>query len=708
MRIPDFLRMNNWNIRKFSIVTLSLLIAYDGTFLMNKFLFDISILPQLLGFIVLTFIPGFVILRILKVHNIDRVTNFLLAVGLSLSFIMIYGLLLNTLLPHLGILKPMSPQPLFYAFNIGILALLLVSYLRDRGFKPSSEFLNVRISPLMLSLLLLPFLSIFGAYVMTFYDSNILILVLLFLISLTPVAVVFNKIPKNLYPLLIFLVSLSILYHVNLISTHLWSFDIFFESYAANWVVEKGIWDPNQEFNQLLLISVLAPTYSLLCDLSLVWVFKTIFPFFFALAPLALYQVYQRIDFGEFKLSPILALFSVFIFVFFYGFSKVMPDKQHIAELFMALILMLMVTDVPNRVPISIILSFSLITSHYGVSYVFMLSLIFALFLSCVWKEKEKSLTPNFVLLFSVLAICWYMYVAQGDVFEHITHIGNHIVNKILEILKPDYRSGVTYLTYETPSILWQTYKFIHIVLQIFIAVGIVNLWISILKGKSRNDISFLSTAFYILLVFQITTTYGMGFDRVLQITLVLLSPFAVTGCLIMSELVAKIGKDLIVWEASQRFFAIFLLFFFLFNSGFVFEVSNDVVQPYCIALNKSTWEKWHVFNRAEVSAAIWIKSHSLNTKVSSLPKTVCKDSLVLAQYYRHVKDFAYFNHYTTSLPSGICVYLGSLLTERGKIPAVVRGEVEYLNLDKTPFYQVLSKSDKVFDSRSASVYYVP
>jgi len=133
VRIPDIFRLNDWGIRKFILIVLSTLIAYNAIFLADKFLFKIPILPQLLGFVILT-IPGFIILRILKVHDVDRTQNFLLAVGLSLSFIMIYGLFLNTLLPHLGILKPMSPQPLFYAFNIGILALLLVSYLRDRGF----------------------------------------------------------------------------------------------------------------------------------------------------------------------------------------------------------------------------------------------------------------------------------------------------------------------------------------------------------------------------------------------------------------------------------------------------------------------------------------------------------------------------------------------------------------------------------------------
>lgn len=93
MKNLDLFRMNDWNIRKYGMVTLSLLLAYDVVFLINKFLFEVPILLQLLGFIVLTFIPGFIILRILKVHSIDRTANFLLAVGLSLSFKLFLDLL---------------------------------------------------------------------------------------------------------------------------------------------------------------------------------------------------------------------------------------------------------------------------------------------------------------------------------------------------------------------------------------------------------------------------------------------------------------------------------------------------------------------------------------------------------------------------------------------------------------------------------------
>ena len=334
--------------------------------------------------------------------------------------------------------NPISSFSLIYSFNIAIVTLVGIAYLRDKDFSSSQDILDLQLSPLTLSLLLLPSLSIFGAYTMTFYNSNLLILILLFLVSLVPLIVAFDKIPENFYPLVIFVVSLSILYHVNLISMHIWSFDIFFEFYSANLVAETGIWDPKIDYgaHSLLLITILAPIYSLLCNLNLVWTFKIIFPFLFALTTLVLYQAYQRFDFGGYTLDPKSSLLAVFIFIFYYGFFKDMPDKQHIAELFFALILLLIVTKIPNRVVAALIFSFALVTSHYGVSYIFMLALIFSLVAVYVWKKDEENsfVTSNFVLFFSILALAWYMYVASGTAFESVPKIGSHMISSISEI----------------------------------------------------------------------------------------------------------------------------------------------------------------------------------------------------------------------------------------------------------------------------------
>ncbi len=694
MRIPDIFALNDWNIKKFNICVLVTIIIYDITVITGKLISGIVMLQSLVGFIIITFMPGYLSLRILRIHNLDRVTNLLLAVGLSLSFMMIYGFFLNLLLPPLGLSRPISFEPLFYAINIGMLIAILVSYFRDREFKSKQQLLHVSECISAFPLVLLPLLSVFAAYVMNFYNLNAVTLFTLLLISLVPMLIAFNKFPENFYPLLVFMVSISILYNVNFTSEFLTSYDIFFEYYSANLVLGEGLWNTSLDGSTpLLLFGILAPIYSLQCNLDLVWVLKIFFPFLFALVPPALYQTYKSIDFGDFKLHPKPALLSVFVFVFFYGFFKDMPDKQHIAELFLALILMLAVMKIPKSPVIAFLFSFSLITSHYGVSYVFMFALFFVLVISNITKREEVSiLTPNFALWFFVLAIGWYLYVTSGAIFEAVTLLGNHILSTLAGILTPDARSGATYLLYETQRPTWLAYTFIQLVLQGFVGIGVLKLTISLLKDKIKNiGIPLVMIAFYFLLIFQVTKTYGMGFDRVLQITLTLLSPLALIGFRSLFEIVYKNIK----WRSTSptilKLFAVFLTTFFIFNSGLTFALVGDIIPPYCIALDKDSG--WPVYDSSEVQSIIWLKTYGADDNIGVYsPWNVIKsrDGLLVAAFYPEnalikISDTA--GELTSSY-----IFLGKVVTE----------------VKNTAFYsKMLPKLSKIYDSGGPTIYFV-
>lgn len=143
MIIPDLFRLNDWNTRRFNLFIWSILVAYDFSFISNVPLYSLEILSKILGFVILTFIPGYIILRIFKVHDIDRVVTLLLAIGLSLSFIMIFGFTVNMFLPYIGVSKPISTFPLFYSLNISILVLMIIYYFRDKKFNSSQNQLRI-------------------------------------------------------------------------------------------------------------------------------------------------------------------------------------------------------------------------------------------------------------------------------------------------------------------------------------------------------------------------------------------------------------------------------------------------------------------------------------------------------------------------------------------------------------------------------------
>lgn len=73
---------------------------------------DVPGIRELVGFIYLTFIPGLLILRILRIRNLGYVETLLYSVGLSITFVMFLGFFMNAVFSYLGVLRPISILPL--------------------------------------------------------------------------------------------------------------------------------------------------------------------------------------------------------------------------------------------------------------------------------------------------------------------------------------------------------------------------------------------------------------------------------------------------------------------------------------------------------------------------------------------------------------------------------------------------------------------
>lgn len=92
--------------------------------------FDVPIVRQVLGFIYLTFIPGFVTLKALRI-KIDQIDELLVSVGLSLTLSMLIGLVMSVVFPFFGLIKPLSFFPVLVVFSASIFCLSLVGGAKD-------------------------------------------------------------------------------------------------------------------------------------------------------------------------------------------------------------------------------------------------------------------------------------------------------------------------------------------------------------------------------------------------------------------------------------------------------------------------------------------------------------------------------------------------------------------------------------------------
>ena len=348
---------------------------------------SIPIVQPLIGFIYLTFVPGILLLTALRLRNLDIVEIALYAVGLSIAIVLSIGLVANIVFNASNTIKPFSFLAVTSSVSFVVLLLCAVAYFRNRtqghvSYTPGS---GKRLAPKPLSppkcrslwtptlfLCIIPFIAVFSTYLVNNYNVNAGQLLLWLLLGVVVLLIAFDKvIPSKLYPLAVFVIALSLLFQQTLISAWLTGADIQTEWSLANSVLNTGVWNPSflAQYNGMLSVVALAPIYSLISSLDLVWVFKIVYPVIFALVPVGLYQIFRR------QLNDKVAFLSCFFFMSFAPFYVQLPTlaRQEVAELFFVLLILLLVSKEMNQriqSALFIVFGLSLVVSHYGLSYI--------------------------------------------------------------------------------------------------------------------------------------------------------------------------------------------------------------------------------------------------------------------------------------------------------------------------------------------------
>ena len=318
MKLINPLQMIDWPIKKFLIIIFACQLLFLGSISLDFIGLKIPMIRPLICIIYLSFIPGILILRILKLHRLGSIKNLLYSTGLSLSLLMFMGFFMNMCYPAIGIKNPISTIMLTISVSFLVLLLSALCYLFDRNFSDfDSIFQNVVFSIPSLFLCLIPLLTIIGVYIMNLYNNNSLLLTVILLISSVIVLVILDFIPKNLYPLAIFVTSISLLFHSSLISMYITGWDIQFEYYEASKVINNSIWNPGifSNINAMLSIVMIAPIYSILSNLSITWVFKIIYPAIFSLVPVGLYLIFKKQT--DYKIAFMSVFFFMSVFTYY-------------------------------------------------------------------------------------------------------------------------------------------------------------------------------------------------------------------------------------------------------------------------------------------------------------------------------------------------------------------------------------------------------
>ena len=641
-------------------------LLFSGLILLETLGINLVIFRQITGFIYLIFIPGALLLSILKLKQLGSIETLLCVIGLSISFTFFFGLSLNFLLPLIGIIKPLSLWPLLSSFIVMTFCLTLAAYKFGKGFNIhitgkfiKDSLLNVYgILPI-----LMPFLAILSSFLVFNYKNNYLILINYSLMAISVLMIVFVKrVSTKLYPLYIFSISLGILWTHSLISGDIVGGDIQLEYYTLSTVINNAFWDPqiHTNLNAMLSITIMPPIYSILLDLSPVWILKIIYSFLLSLVPLALFLMYK--NFCSEKVSFLAAFFFISFPSFF--FEIVGLSRQELAEFFIVMSLLLIFNksnDFLRKNIILIIFLFSIVVSHYTVAYLYLIifgSYVVVLFLmeknainnffgkfKIKFKYPEKAnlnvITVTYVLIFLTFAMGWYIYISQSSSLFSVVKIGNDILTNIYSNffsasgMDPYVMQALGLGQMRSSEIVWQIARIMQYITQFLIIIGVYGMLTKYRKFFNKSYVALVLVNLFIILL-SIALPYfasKINMTRIFHICLFILAPFCILGGLMVFQFLSNVlslkgfnilakkilsrisfanvsltGISLIEkhsLEKSLKLLTILVLIpYFLFTTGFVFEITGATPTSLPLSLYKADWP-FHT--ESEIQACNWL-----------------------------------------------------------------------------------------------------
>ena len=671
---------------------------------------DFPLARAAIGIAYLTFVPGFILIKILKLDNLSTVESIVYSAGFSVAFLMLAGLIINQFGYLIGISFPLATLPLSLFINTLIIVGAAAAYLRQGRSKTALPTKKITFSRSMLLFALIPVLSIIGAYFVDATSNNIILLVMILGIAgLFTLGIVYERSTKS-YAFAILMIAIALLMHVSLVSNYIMPFggDSPVEMFVFQNAQLSAHWNPVFAFpsdegygryNAMLSITILPTVYSNMLGIDATWVFKIIYPLIFALVPVGLYLLWQPYI-GK-KLSFIAAFLFMAQSTFFTEMLAL--NRQMIGELFFVLLLLTLLNKNIKREGKFIafaIFSFGLVFSHYALAEIF-LFLIFAAWAASTFYLKRPSfnLQLSLIIFFFVAMFVWYIYTSGAVVFESFMSFTGYISAQLGEFFNPASR-GTTVLAglglTESPSFLNTISRGFAYLTEIFIVIGVIALFRKKLPFKFERDyivFSILTVILLILLTLVPGLANALSMTRFYHILLMILAPFCAVGIWMVSGFLFKRKKELMFVVLTVAV----LVPYFLFQTNFVYEVAGT--QSWSVPLSgyrMSPVQLYGYYGAMEpfsVSGVQWI-----------------------AKYAPYEYNLAADNALYTAVPAYGLIYRGYVSELSSKVP-LHSGEFVFLsyitiNYDKLSsngsIPLLVNQTSVVYSNGGSEVRYVP
>jgi len=635
---------------------------------------NIPIIRPVLATLSYLFIPGLIILLCLERKKLDFWKYIVYSAGLSVSFLMIYGLLTSVLLPIVGISNPISFQAFFPGINALILVLWLFCYSKNKEAYDICDFNPDKKNRIFIfASFILPILASLGAYWLRTKGNGIISLIFLLIVVIyTAIITIFSKndgISKETLAFSIFMIAISLIFLISLESNHLFGCDVHGEYLVSKMTESNFKWmSLNYAYNGSLGVSLLPVIFSFLTGGSLEFVFKVILQIIFALVPIIIFLLLSKYT------KPIYAFLAAFFFMSFETFPMFLAiTRSETAFLFVALSFLAFFDDEIEKSKKALFLIFaaSIVLSHSTVSYIFLGALISLVIAGNIEKEGHRIVTATTALLFFALIFFWYGQVITTP-FNGLIEFTKEIFNNLANVFISDLKSGGAVSSVSIPNgeFIVSLSRYVSGLMKLFILLGLGFLALNWKKLKIDREFVFISIysfLFVVLSIFLPLVTKNLNIERVFLQSLMVLCFCCILGMHYVFEKI-RLKERLI-----PLFSAILITIFFLFQSGAIFMIAGAQTSP---ALSKESlaYRMWNI-NDLEIVSAEWLAEQN--------PEIVYGDHEALLRLWGYGQIMPYY-----TIAEGKKV--GHIITEN----LTISNSFIYLRQDNVKSNSFLSKLD--------------
>ncbi|OPX88199.1 MAG: hypothetical protein A4E52_01281 [Pelotomaculum sp. PtaB.Bin013] len=693
--------------------------------------FDIPLIRQFCGFFFLTILPGLLILQILKLNKIESVELFLIVVGISITFLMLFGLLINNISLSLGYKTPLATIPLLISFNIAFIILLVIGYTTNNDSAFSLPCLNFTTSEkvFLIMPILFPSFSIFGIYLMNTIDNNIVVMTLFFLISLYLIFVCFycQNFPKRFYPVVIILISLSLLLLIALRSNHIIGVDTHQEYYYFQTTLNNQNWSMfgHTTLDSCLAISLLPTVYQSILNVPSEYLFKMLYPLLFSISPLVVYILAKK------YIGELYGFMASFYFMSLQNFLWTsLHARTNIAILFFALAMMIFFNDnidISRKRLLLIAFMASCILSHYSTTYIFLFIMVGMFLGTEMLSEKSKSIkiiNLLFIILFFVLIFYWYSQITETAFKSGIIFFEN-TVNSLTKFFLEEMRSSTARAVLGEglgnkgiPNKIEFVFTWLTFALM---GIGVLTL-IKKCKEMSFPELNFEKPEFltnkfevaYLVIALECTglfagiilipfITLGYSLDRTYFLGSTVMSVFFIIGGIIaakyLNKLLSKIIKES-KHECTANLIILFVLIpYFLCTTGILYQAFS-VPQSIFLNSNGNIYDLMYVHDHDSYGAK-WIKRYTDD------------DAKIYGDHFggmwllsQGMVQLSNYNPYIIDnkrvIKTGY-VYLRYVNLIEGKFLQFSKGSFKWNNLTNCEY--LLDNRDKIYDNSGSQIW---